>query len=321
VQNADFTGWNLTGTMALLAGAGWTSNVQYQMLSAGLIAKTFYVYDADNPNFVANFLQSIANDINTCNSCLYYGCSAAGSCLAPQNICDCQGNKYPPTTPPSQYTYQTDKNGVCCLLSQLDCAGLCNGGHTQTTTAQPSTTDATCGVCVASGSSVPTCVKVRRASRPPPAARRRGAPFRPRPPLTPPRARPGLHRHVLPERAAGRRPAVHQHHPAVVGRLPGQQPHRAEHGRVQLVDGHAGQRAVQHRRPLPGPLLLHARLRQLRRQRRRRRSGLHRHRHGRRLRDLLLHQAGGRPGGVRLGPVPRRCVRAGGRGLGGCGRC
>jgi len=114
------------------------------MLQANLTAKSFYVYNAEQSNFVSNFLQGVSTDINSCDptGCTYYGCSGS-VCQTPVNICDCAGtirSGTPPNLGPPAHV--TDVNGQCCLPSAIDCAGVCNGGAFY---------ESTCGVCVPAG--------------------------------------------------------------------------------------------------------------------------------------------------------------------------
>lgn len=149
VQNTDYTGWNAAATLANLRASYSGNSVQALMLAANKVAKTFYVYNAAQTSFVNNFLQGITNDVNQCNSCLFYPCQGT-QCLAPVPSCDCAGTPLPGAYPNFGNPLNVkDKNGACCLASAIDCNGICNGGGQF---------DTKCGVCTAGGVTPSNCV-------------------------------------------------------------------------------------------------------------------------------------------------------------------
>ena len=69
-QDANFSSFDPTLTLANLINANNGDCVQGQALRAGLSARCFNILDVDKPSFIANFFAAIADSTAACESVL-----------------------------------------------------------------------------------------------------------------------------------------------------------------------------------------------------------------------------------------------------------
>lgn len=128
-QNGDFSNFNAQATLNNMNGHRSRNSMQGKLLEAGKFSRVFDVMQANNPNFINNFFESVTKDVSSCDfTCTEYKCSGT-TCLPEKNICGCDGNPFS--------TAVEDCAGVCQGTATEDCAGVCQGtnGYNQ------------CGVC------------------------------------------------------------------------------------------------------------------------------------------------------------------------------